>query len=280
MKRTTIALLFVMLIIKTPTVYSTLKDIPIYPAGTWNERLGYDNCNMSTNGEYTVVRKLIMPGDVVFDVGSNRGEWTSCVLQEMPTVNQIYAFEPIPSMFQLLKSRMIGRPVNAYNYAVTDKICTRDFLYYPQSEQYSEMSTFYTRPVIFDRLGIQPVSITVECTTLDLFCDKHGIKMIDFLKIDTEGSELAVLTGAQYLLKNRLIKRMQFEYGGTYPDAGITLKEVMSLLTHHGYVIFRVFDKGLIHIDTWKNSLENSCYSNYVAVRAEDASPYELMSNL
>jgi FkbM family methyltransferase len=39
-------------------------------------------------------------------------------------------------------------------------------------------------------------SISVECTTVDLFCVERNIKKIDVLKIDTEGFDLEVLKGA------------------------------------------------------------------------------------
>jgi len=67
------------------------------------------------------------------------------------------------------------------------------------------------------------------------------------------------------MLKAGSIKNIQFEYGGTYLDSKTTLKEVCSLLTHHGFKIYRMAKGLLIYIDTWDNSLENFDYSNYFA---------------
>ena len=102
--------------------------------------------------------------------------------------------------------------------------------------------------------------------TLDSFCKQHKINHIDFLKIDTEGSELNVLKGAHTMLKNHNINVIQFEYGGTYPDANITLEQVYNFLAELEYDIYRIVNDGLIHVDSWHTQLENNQYSNYLAV--------------
>lgn len=47
--------------------------------------------------------------------------------------------------------------------------------------------------------GAQVTPMTVELTTLAALCEEHvGDRVIDFLKVDVEGEELAVLTGADF----------------------------------------------------------------------------------
>jgi hypothetical protein len=43
----------------------------------------------------------------------------------------------------------------------------------------------------------------VPCTTIDAFCEQHGIGAIDVLKIDAERSDLLVLKGARIAVANR-----------------------------------------------------------------------------
>ncbi len=46
----------------------------IYSSDYSNVGFGYNDSNMKTNGEYTVIKELIMPNDILFDIGANRGE--------------------------------------------------------------------------------------------------------------------------------------------------------------------------------------------------------------
>ena len=46
------------------------------------------------------------------------------------------------------------------------------------------------------------------------------------MKIDVEGAELDVLLGAKELLNKGHIDYLQFEYGGTFVDANVTLRQV------------------------------------------------------
>ena len=57
------------------------------------------------------------------------------------------------------------------------------------------------------------------------------VKEIDFLKIDVEGFELAVIQGSKNMLASG-IKCVQFEYGGTYHDANTTLQQITQISTH------------------------------------------------
>jgi polynucleotide 5'-kinase involved in rRNA processing len=56
------------------------------------------------------------------------------------------------------------------------------------------------------------VHYEVEIVTIDEVIEKEKIVRIDFLKIDTEGHELAVLEGASNALKAGIIRCIQFEF--------------------------------------------------------------------
>jgi FkbM family methyltransferase len=68
------------------------------------------------------------------------------------------------------------------------------------------LSSFYLRDdFIDDDLDV----IEVPCKTIDGL----GLNYIDYLKIDTEGSEYKILNGCENSLKNKKISFIQFEYG-------------------------------------------------------------------
>jgi len=249
-------------------IYQDTPDV----AGT-----GFNNCDSHTNGEFALLPHLIKSSDVVFDIGANRGQWSRQALSVNKSI-RLHSFEPSVNVFVGLKNNLAGTNTSLHNIAISDGNGQETFYQYNSCPT---LSSLYRRSsVIEKRLHLSFVSTLVQTCTLDSFCENHSISHVDFVKIDTEGSELDVLRGAINLLREHKIKIVQFEYGGTYPDAGITLREVCELLSLHKYVIFRILSDGIVHIAQWHNSLENSKYSNYLAVSSEKAGSYKVMTNL
>ena len=254
--------------------FSSLLSFEIrYQSGT--EKVGYKNSNMQTNGELTLLWNFLKQGDIVFDVGANRGEWSQHALEKTSSI-QLFAFEPIPEVFAILKMNFLSLSnVKIFAYALSNDLGKASFYHYLE---HSDMSGFYDRPILQSNFNYNPPQqISVALETLDHFCSTQSVSKIDFLKIDTEGAEWKVLDGARNLLENHQIRAIQFEYGGCYTDAGTTLKQVVQLLTKNGYIIFRIIPTGLIHISHWSPSLENFEYSNYFAIYQEDMPSYDLV---
>jgi predicted sugar kinase len=108
-------------------------------------------------------------------------------------------------------------------------------------------------------------TVTVEVATLDAFADAHGIDRIDFLKIDVEGHEKDVIAGASQRLHDGRIGVVQFEYGGTYLDAGVRLREVVELFPPT-YSVARIVPWGLMPLTENDLRDESFALSNYVAM--------------
>jgi FkbM family methyltransferase len=236
------------------------KSIKLYIESKETENLGYGNWNPYEDGEYLIIKNFIQKNHVVIDAGAHVGEWSDLVLKHTKNTCRLYCFEPIPDFFEKLKNNLNNR-AECFNQALGN--IEKDVLmnyYYIESEG---CSSIFDRKVL-SSIPVKKISVSVAC--LDKFCKEKNINHIHFLKIDTEGSELNVLLGADDLITNKKIDIIQFEYGGTYPDANITLHEVYSYLTSKGYTIFRLTADGLIHIPVWKEELENFKLSNYLAV--------------
>ncbi|HSW85934.1 MAG TPA: FkbM family methyltransferase [Rhabdochlamydiaceae bacterium] len=219
------------------------------------------------------MKRFLKPGNLVFDIGGNCGEWSQYALKTEPSV-QIMAFEPVPSVFERFRTLMQSQNnIRIFNYALSDQKGEAAFHYYLEADA---LSGFYYREVLRGELA-EPQLILVQQETLDDFCAGNEISKIDFIKIDTEGAEWRILQGAKNLLKNHQIRAVQFEYGGCYIDAKTSLKQVIRFLTDNHYVVFRIIPSGLIHIAVWKGSLENFDLSNYFAICKEDMPGYELV---
>ena len=73
-------------------------------------------------------------GAIVFDVGANIGLFTLFVTGKCPTA-QIYAFEPLPPNFELLRANVARHEIDAhlFNYALSECSATANFVFYPEA---------------------------------------------------------------------------------------------------------------------------------------------------
>ncbi len=227
----------------------------------------FNNGESINNYELTIIENFIASGNVVFDIGANIGSWTNQVLNICPDV-QIHLFEPAPPIYQTLLQNL-AEPIKSgqlvlNNLAIAHQLEIREFYYYEKS---SGWSTFHRRFEIEKQYNIEsPQPFQVLTATLDDYVQTRGIKRINFLKIDTEGGELEVLHGATNLLQKGKIDYIQFEYGGTFVDANITLKQVFEHLQKFRYTIFKILPNALQPLPQFSPEYENYEYSNFLAV--------------
>jgi hypothetical protein len=105
--------------------------------------------------------------------------------------------------------------------------------------------------------------------TLADYCATNSIADIDFLKIDVEGHEIEVLRGATALFENRAIGAVQFEYGGTFVQPRILLRDCFDFFAEYDYLLYKVFPKELRRVEAYDERMESFRYSNWVAVPSE-----------
>lgn len=156
---------------------------------------------------------------VIIDVGANRGESISrykTIFQE-PT---IHSFEPNLSEYKKLKEKYIfDKKVILNNKALSDKEQFKEFninsisghssfkKIVPNTKWLKKRSNSIN--INSDKYTKEKVSINT--ITLDDYITSKKIKKIDVLKIDTQGYEDKVLSGAKNLIKENKIRLIQLE---------------------------------------------------------------------
>jgi FkbM family methyltransferase len=144
-------------------------------------------------------------GDMVFDVGANRGDRSEIFLS---LGTQVVAVEPQSSCVRLLKERFRDDS----RITIVEKALAKDEGWSPirlsDNDLVSSMSPEWIERAAssgrFDdsRWGAE---INVRTTTLDALIASHGIP--SFIKIDVEGYESVVLQGL-----SMPVPRLSFEY--------------------------------------------------------------------
>jgi FkbM family methyltransferase len=225
----------------------------------------WNNGDEMVNGEAWLVRQVAPHLRVAFDVGANLGRWTRAVLEANPKA-LVYAFEPSPKTCENLLANCQGLSrAKVFQLGLGQNEGRLAFHDYGAN---SGLSSFVSRK---GSVGLAPDQvIQTEVKTFDAFCAEAGVESVDFVKIDTEGYEMAVLRGMNDALRNRRVAMVQFEYGGTWLDSGETLARANELLRSYGYELYKLRQASLEKIDYDCRQHECFKYANFVTVASPD----------
>lgn len=182
----------------------------------------FNNCNPKTNGEYTFYLRIKDKINTIFDVGCREdSEFTMFG-------GEVHYFEPVKSFIDSLKSQYNVNKVSYFNnFGLGNENIEK--YYYPRYQSFIDR-------INTCKVSDEPNKILLKIQNASDYIVQNNIQTIDFLKIDTEGYEFDVLKGFGDLLVR--VNIIQFEYGGTYIDNQIKLKEVIDYLQKHGFYKF------------------------------------------
>ncbi|HRK31544.1 MAG TPA: FkbM family methyltransferase [Tepidisphaeraceae bacterium] len=190
------------------------------------------------------------------DVGANQGEMLEEFCRLAPHGTHV-AFEPLPHQAKQLRERFPGVTIN--EAAVSDSAGETTFFHTLGDDAYSGLKRTDGAPRI---TGVQ--EIKVKLATLDDALPENYL--VDMLKIDVEGAELAVLRGAKHTLarcRPVIIFEFQKERADSYGDSPRPYFDL--LCTDLGYTLFRVDGKGPLTLETFQESFDAGDCFNFIA---------------
>lgn len=162
-----------------------VRILPAYRYTKWNPT------------EYHAFKACLQPGGVVLDIGANAGNYSLLFGRCVGPAGKVFAFEPAPEAFaglvrhvQLNALDTVVFPAQA---AVSDQT----------GESYFIANGFQGGNRLLGLEEKRPAknALRVPCVTVDAFCAAKKI-VPDFIKIDVEGFELAVLRGARQTIQS------------------------------------------------------------------------------
>jgi FkbM family methyltransferase len=175
----------------------------------------------------------------VLDVGANVGGWSLAARRNWPHAD-IHAFEPAAATYALLSAAVQDADVTVVRAACgasTGVVTLHSVPGLPG------LTSVYPRDLLEHRLEMSGIE-DVPMITVDDYCSDIGIDRIDFLKVDAEGHDLAVLHGAASMLNTGRIRFVQFEFGGANIDSRTFLRDFVRLLEPR-YALSRLLVNGL-----------------------------------
>jgi FkbM family methyltransferase len=153
--------------------------------------------------------------ETIVDVGANAGIFTALAAAKWPDAT-IYAFEPSEHMRKFIAMNNPNGKVNVQPFAVSDRDAD-DVAFYinPRGEQTN--SLLHDAVDKFKPSNGQPIKVErIRSVTLDSFAASHEITNIDVLKVDIQGGESRLLSGAKRLLAK--VRCALFEVSFLDPD--------------------------------------------------------------
>lgn len=179
----------------------------------------FDDSRPEYNGELLFYQKIKPNIKSIFDIGCRNDS------EFMDFYGEVHYFDPKLEFIEEIKTKKnLNCPAYFQPFGLGNK--TEQLFYYPRFQ------TFHDRiPSCFTTDAHNKILLPLK--RADEYMMENNISSIDFVKIDTEGHELAVLQGFGDRLKD--VGVIQFEYGGNYKDSGVKLNDVIEILKSHGF---------------------------------------------
>jgi len=170
-------------------------------------------------------QEIIKEGDIVFDVGANRGQLAMLFSKAVKKKGKVYSFEPMDKNIKYLRKNLnINEILNVdvIGKGVGGKKGKKKFIYKGlESKLYD--------PKEETKVAKDDDVKKVKVTTIKEFCKKREVEP-DVVKVDVEGSAGMVLRGARQLLEQgtffyveihnveekKKVKKMLKKYGYVY----------------------------------------------------------------
>lgn len=130
---------------------------------------------------------LLMPNDLVFDVGANLGNYAESLCQ---VGARVIAIEPDPRNVEILRRRLKSKRVHIESCAVGSQAGTAELHMAAYAGEVSTLSPDWADSANCGQ------KMSVRVVTLDAVAAKYG--MPRYVKIDTEGYDAEVLRGMSF----------------------------------------------------------------------------------
>ncbi|HLH95003.1 MAG TPA: FkbM family methyltransferase [Xanthobacteraceae bacterium] len=203
--------------------------------GSWSDRMTYFLGRWYDLGAQLVIREHIRPGDVVVDVGANRGMFALNAAHQVGPGGRVICFEPNPacaSMFRHAVARNCISQIEIHQNGLSDSEENRDLFLPPGGDV---LGTFAAYREEGER--------AVPCRLLVGDKALSGIAP-NFIKIDVEGFEEHVIRGLQSTIREHHPTIYMECVERHLLRAGSSIAAMMALMESLGYSGKRVAYSG------------------------------------
>lgn len=210
--------------------------------------------------ETNLIQMLASGKKTFYDIGANIGWYAINIAKSIKGIH-VHAFEPIPQTYQYLNDNVDNnnvKNVSLWNFGLSDETGNFDFFFYPEGSGNASLRDLSKKDSV--------IKIKCKLKTIDNFRQSHK-EPIDFIKIDTEGSELLALKGGINSLNNdkpiifsEILRKWSREFN-------YNANEILVLLRDIGYSCFIINNQKLEELE---NIDDSTVHTNFVFLHKDN----------
>lgn len=186
-----------------------------------------------------LISKILQPGMTFVDIGAQWGYFTLIAAARVGPYGSVLSLEPHARLFGALRDNVDlnrARQVTPLPVAAGATTGYQELVAYDEGTGNFGGSWLRPGPPSAAAMQAPTGERIVEVRTLDDLAREHEMDMIDFVKIDVEGAEGAVVHGMRDLLSHARVQRLLIEVHGDHLErCGSSLKEMYADLRSAGY---------------------------------------------
>ena len=185
-------------------------------------------------GSLNLMKRLVHPGSVILDIGANIGQVTLALARIAGPVGCVHAFEPHP----LMRDRLI-RNIALNN--LTNVIVCPDAMGSEPGEAtlYGSITSNEGLSALAYVEGLTETPFPCRVDTVDNYVRRQEIARLEFVKIDTEGADFAVLQGAEHTLRSFMPAVYIEVDAGHLARFDASPTDIITILRDLGYELWR-----------------------------------------
>lgn len=186
--------------------------------------------------EKALIAKYLPKNAVIVEAGAHVGLDTMEMSKLWPD-STIYAFEPVPEIFDQLKKNVSGyKNIKVFNVALSN-ITGECKMFVSSGLSDGSSSLLKPKDHLKDYPGVYfEKEITVKTVTVEDWAKQQGLSKIDFFWLDLQGHELNVLKTAADLIKNTSVIYTEVSFKETYEGA-TQFRTMKNWLSGYGFNI-------------------------------------------
>ena len=203
------------------------------------------------NDIFSLIAKYLPSNPIIIEAGAFRGNDSKRLATQF-SKGTVHAFEPIPELFNILKESTQGfSNIKCWQYALSNVSAIQSmYLAQKKSSNKITQASSLCKPkerIIRAPHIVFPKKISIQSLSLNDWSKINNIAKVDFMWLDAQGHELAILQGSTDILKKCTALFVELHFIHAYENQPLK-NEVIQWLNENNFCMIA---KDYLDKPTW-----------------------------